>query len=247
MNGVYAITPFTLLDFPDEIACIVWLSKCNLRCVYCHNPEIVFGEGKISEATCFEFLEKRKGQLTGVVFSGGEPTLFKDLPRYMGKARELGFKIKLDTNGSSPDVVKDIVGMKLVDYVALDYKCPANRAKELLGTDNFVGAFEESLAFLINARNENKLGMEIRTTFHADLMDEDDIATIINDLEGRGYEGNYYVQNLVSFGNKTIGNIAEPQRKMDVSRLRMPKNLKVYFRNFSGVPSSLEEALPIVK
>lgn len=243
MGGVHAITPFTLLDYPNEVACIIWFSKCNLRCIYCHNPEIVFGEGKISDETCFDFLEKRKGQLTGVVFSGGEPTLCKDLPIFADKAKELGFKVKIDTNGASPDVIKDFIDRKIVDYIALDYKCPRARAKEIVGTDRFVEVFEQTLDLIISYHNEGRVDVEVRTTFHADLMNEEDLNQMVADLEKRGYKGKYYIQNIVSSGNKTIGNISAPQRLIDVTKLTKPENFQICFRNFMGLPATLEEAL----
>jgi len=247
MGGVHAITPFTLLDYPGEVACIIWFSKCNLRCVYCHNPEIVFGDGKISDATCLDFLEKRKGQLTGVVFSGGEPTLCKDLPFFAAKAKELGFKVKIDTNGANPDVIRDFIDKKLVDCVALDYKCPPGRAKELLGTDKFVEVSKKTLEVLVAAYREKKIDMEVRTTFHSDLMNADDLNQIIADLEHSGYDGKYSIQNIVSFGTQTIGNISKPQSEMDISKIKPSDKIQICFRNFPKLPATLEEALQNIK
>ncbi|MDD3288970.1 MAG: anaerobic ribonucleoside-triphosphate reductase activating protein [Alphaproteobacteria bacterium] len=242
MVGIHAITPFTLLDFPNEMACIIWLSKCNLRCVYCHNPEIVYGEGKISDAAYIEFLERRRGQLTGVVFSGGEPTFNPDLLFYINKARDLGFKIKIDTNGTNPTVLRNLIEGKSVDYIALDYKCAPERAKELLGTDKFIAAFEQSIAILIDAAKNHNLALEIRTTLHSDLMNESDLNRMIASLDEAGYRGAYYIQNVVSVGDKTIGNISKPHSSLDVSKLIKPKNFSIFFRNFPGIPFSLEDA-----
>jgi len=107
MSRIYDITPFTLLDYPDEVACIVWMSGCNLRCVYCHNPDIVLGRGDKEQAELFVFLKARQGKLTSVVFSGGEATFCPILPDLVRKTKEMGFKTKLDTNGGNPKVIRD--------------------------------------------------------------------------------------------------------------------------------------------
>lgn len=235
MGQLYEITPFTLLDYPGEMACIAWFAGCNMRCVYCHNPQIVTGKGEKDEQDLLDFLAKRTGRLSGVVFSGGEATLYQPLPDLIRKVRSMGFKIKLDTNGSRPEVLRGLLEEGLLDYVALDYKCVPEKAEALIGTGKLWEPFRKSLAMLIEAAGEEKsekIGFEIRTTFHADLMDEDDLARMIQDLDEMGYRGTYYIQNIASTGEKTIGNIQEPQRALDRARLPEPKNFTLAFRNF---------------
>ena len=99
---VYSLTPFTQLDYPDEMACIVWLAGCNMRCPYCYNPEIIFGNNNKPWSEIKSFLEKRQGLLDAVVFSGGECTLHPDLELFCADAKALGYKVKIDSNGSSP-------------------------------------------------------------------------------------------------------------------------------------------------
>ncbi len=233
MSHIYDITPFSMLDYPGELSCIVWMPGCNLRCVYCHNPEIVLSKGRKEEAELLKFLESRKGKLTGVVFSGGEATFCPSLPELLRKAKELGFKTKLDTNGSNPKVLKELVNKGLLDYVALDYKCPPYMAEKILGTDRFVEAFNESLDFLIAENGAGRVFLEVRTTISPDHMAEADIAWMIADLEKRGYKGTYYLQNIVTTGENTLGNIPVPSRKIDLAALPAPKTFTLGFRNFN--------------
>jgi len=124
-----AIQRLTLLDYPGHIACTVFTPGCNFRCHYCHNSEFVLPEKLekirrdfIPEETFFRFLERRKGKLEGVCVTGGEPTIHKDLPQFIEKIKAMGFLVKLDTNGSNPKMLADILEKKLVDYVAIDVK-----------------------------------------------------------------------------------------------------------------------------
>lgn len=232
MGQLYDITPFTLLDFPEETACIAWFAGCNLRCVYCHNPDIVHARGHKEVDELLEFLQKRKGLLTGVVFSGGEATFFAGLGPLMRQVKDLGYKIKLDTNGSRPDVLKSLIADELLDYVALDFKCLPERAEELLGTAHYTDRFFESLPLLIREA-ERGLKLEVRTTFHADLMTEEDLGLMIAELDRYGYKGAYYIQNVISFGDKTLGNVAKPSRGIDSGKLPQPLHFNLVFRNFS--------------
>ncbi len=231
LNTLYDITPFTLLDYPGEMACIVWLAGCNMRCVYCHNPDIVKGKGKLEEKKLFDFLKARKGKLTAVVFSGGEPTLSPALPELIGKVKAMGFKIKLDTNGTRPDALKKLLAEGFLDYVALDYKSPPERLKDITGSAKYAKDFQKGLGLLVKAAQQG-LKLEVRTTYHADLMTEDELGQIIHDLEKRGFKGTYYIQDIASHGDKTLGHIAKPVRRLTPEKLPKPKGFKIAFRNF---------------
>jgi pyruvate formate lyase activating enzyme len=232
MGQLYGITPFTLLDFPGEMACIAWFAGCNMRCVFCHNPDIVTGKGEKDESELIDFLETRKGKLSGVVFSGGEPTLYPDLQSLMMRVRDMGFKIKLDSNGTRPEILEPLLKEKLLTYVAMDYKCVPEKTEALLGTSKHVEKFRESLRLMIAAAARNEIIFEVRTTFHTDLMDEEDLNRIIEDMEDLGYTGTYYIQNIASTGDKTIGHITKPERVFDKSRVKEPKAFNVAYRNF---------------
>lgn len=129
----------TLLDYPDKTACIVFTPGCNFRCGFCHNPEFVLPENIIKikddfipEAVFFNFLDKRRGLLDGVVVSGGEPTIAADLLPFMKKIKDLGFLVKLDTNGHRPDVLRKLLDEKVLDYIAMDVKTGLNNYKTLV-------------------------------------------------------------------------------------------------------------------
>ena len=117
----------TLLDFPGHVACTVFTGGCDLRCPFCHNFELVDGTAPsiMDETELIDFLKKRRGLLDGVAFTGGEPCLQRDLPGLMRKVREMGYKVKLDTNGNHPDMLRAMIEEGLVDYVAMDIQhCP---------------------------------------------------------------------------------------------------------------------------
>ncbi len=190
---IHSITPFTLLDFPDRVACILWFAGCNMRCVYCYNPEIVLGKGKISIPQTEAFLRSRQGLLQGVVFSGGECTSHKGMPALVELARQLGYATKVDTNGSRPGVLADLLGRELLDYVALDFKALPHRYLDVTKSQLFA-QFEESLLLLL----ESGIPFEVRTTVHSALIGKDDLAAMTNYLTHIGYQGNYYLQYAVN-------------------------------------------------
>ena len=232
MSKLYTITPFSLLDYPGEMACIAWFAGCNMRCVFCHNPDIVQGKAQKDEQELFDFLEKRKGKLTGVVFSGGEPTLYSDLPAMIKKAKDMGFKTKLDTNGTRPESLRVMLRDRILDYVAMDYKSVPEKIGQIVGNETYWDDFQISLKLLINAMNEGTVSGEIRTTFHTDLMSEDDLNRIIDHLDGLGYTGTYYIQNIHATGEKTLGRVESPTRELDQSLIKEPKGFEISYRNF---------------
>jgi len=210
---ITSITPFTFQDYPEHTACILWFSGCNMACSYCHNPELVKGElAKLPSAQVIEFLESRKGLLEGVVLSGGECMMSVQLPEFARYLKSLGFRVKVDTNGTNPDMLEEMLGEQLIDYVALDYKAPPDLFQSITGFDGYT-LFERSLKLLI----ASGIPLEIRTTVHADLLDEEDINSILKHLENLGFSGTYYVQNFRA--GKTLGNLDEPFNRFDVSRL----------------------------
>jgi pyruvate formate lyase activating enzyme len=221
-----------MLDYPGEMACIVWFVKCNLRCVYCHNPDIVFGEGAVEDATFEAFLEKRRDRLTGVVLSGGEPTFCPEINRYAAMAKQKGYKVKLDTNGSNPAAVRELIEQRLIDMVALDYKAPEAKIEKIAGTSRFVEAHKKTLDLCVGEAARGAIGFEVRTTYDSDFMDEGDLNAMIAYLESAAYAGTYYIQNIVTTGEGTIGQIAEPKRRIDPKLLRQPNGFDLGFRNF---------------
>ena len=168
---IAGLQKMTLLDFPGKVACTVFLHGCNWRCPFCHNSELLAGKGEalMEEAEFFKFLASRKGLLEGVAVSGGEPTLYKQLPEFLKRIKELGFAVKLDTNGSRPEVLKALAAQGLVDYVAVDAKNAPALYGKTVGRENFdLAPVEESLRFLI----DGDLPYELRTTLVKPLHDE---------------------------------------------------------------------------
>jgi pyruvate formate lyase activating enzyme len=228
MLPIYSVTPFTLLDFPGQTACIIWFSGCNMRCGYCHNPGIVRGKGRSTASLVLAFLQKRKGLLDGVVLSGGEATLYKDIVDLAAQIKRLGYAVKLDTNGTRPDIVQELLKDGLVDYVALDYKAPPSKYKKVTATHLF-RRFDETLSRLCW---QDKVPFEVRTTVHRDLLDEQAIIDIMEDLSARGYRGVYYVQNYVNNGHPVLGKLPPQKQVLDLSKLPPAKGFTLEFRNF---------------
>jgi len=213
LKPIYDITPFTALDYPDHLAAIFWFAKCNMRCVYCYNKDIVFGEGKSTEEEAIAFLQSRIGLLEAVVLSGGEATLYDGLVAFCKKIKQLKFKIKLDTNGLNPQMIQELVEKGLVDYIALDYKAPKEKYYEMTKDKHF-DRFSTTLNFLI----QKQFDFEVRTTVHSDLLRVEEISRIIKDLIRRGYTGTYYLQPFV-FTENTIGRVKEEKNPFDRSQL----------------------------
>ncbi len=162
-----AIQRFTMLDYPDKVACIAFTPGCNMRCGFCHNPEFVLPEkikelagNFISDETFFNFLEKRRGLLEGVVVSGGEPTLWADLPEFLSGIKRRGFLTKLDTNGHHPEMIEQLLRDNLVDYVAMDVKTSLTEYPTLVGGN----VKPEHIQKSINILKSSGIPYEFRTT-----------------------------------------------------------------------------------
>lgn len=163
-----------------------------MRCGYCYNPEIVTGKGKVSFEEVLTFLKKRKNLLDGVVFSGGECTMHQDLPWYASEVKNLGMKVKIDTNGSRPHVLENLISENLVDYIALDFKALPQDFEKITKSDFFVD-FEQSLEILISS----KIQFEVRTTIHSDLINERLLSKMYQYLQEKNYLGKYFLQHFV--------------------------------------------------
>lgn len=199
---IASLTPFSLIDYPSKLACILWFGGCNLRCKYCYNSELISPKEFLDEEKVLLFLKSRIGLLDGVVCSGGECSLWGErLLEIAERIKAMGFCVKIDTNGSKPSVLKELVDRELVDYVALDFKAPIYKLEAICGRDYFK-EFEESFALL----RDCKISYEIRTTFHSDLLTPSEIEEMREFLKERGYEGKYFVQGFV--GDKgSLGNL----------------------------------------
>ncbi|MBW1654303.1 anaerobic ribonucleoside-triphosphate reductase activating protein [Flavobacterium quisquiliarum] len=222
-KGIFSLTPFTLLDYPHKTACIVWFAGCNMRCLYCYNPEIVLGKGKMDFDSILSFLKTRKRLLDGVVLSGGECTLSKNIISFIKEIKTMGFAVKIDTNGSNPKVLNSLIHDQLIDYVALDYKSLPHTFKKITQSGLF-SPFEESLKLLI----QSNIPFEIRTTFHSSLITETDFVQMIEYLETQNFEGNYYVQHFMN-NVPTLSKLNDSHKEIRLKNYSTSK-IKVVFR-----------------
>jgi pyruvate formate lyase activating enzyme len=176
-----------------------------MRCSYCYNPDIVNGKGKLSYDDVLDFLRKRVNLLDGVVLSGGECTLHKSIVEFIRQIKALGMLVKIDTNGSNPEMLKFLLQEQLIDFVSLDFKAPANKFEEITKV-NFYSEFKASL----NLLNRDSIPFEVRTTVHSDLLNPHDIKTMSEELYSASYKGKYFLQEFVS-DVITLGNLANPE------------------------------------
>lgn len=225
MSGIYDITKFTMLDYQNHLSCIIWLSGCNMRCQYCHNPQIALAQEKVSVLEYQDFLKSRVGKLEAVVFSGGEATLCKQLPNHMSYAKSLGFKIKLDTNGTNPKMLEELISKNLLDYVALDYKAPEYKFKDITKCNHW-NKFKQSLLLLV----KSNVKFEVRTTWHTDLLTKQDINLILADLLALGYDGHYYLQKCNQVADSNVFEQLSESQEISLNQINRPQNIKVEIR-----------------
>lgn len=193
---IKGIQKLTLLDFPGRVACTVFTAGCNFRCPFCHNASLVLGgsDGFINENEIFAFLEARRGRLSGICISGGEPTLQPDLARFIRRVKELGYAVKLDTNGYRPEVLRELLSEGLLDYVAMDIKSSRERYSAVAGVEVDVSKIEESAALLMSSG----VPYEFRTTVVRELHSAEDFPEIGNWLSGAE---KFYLQSFVDSGD----------------------------------------------
>lgn len=183
---ILGLNKTTLLDYPEHVAATLFAGGCNFRCPYCHNKDIVLSECEpIPDEEIFRFLDKRKNVLTGVCITGGEPTMYADLPDFIGRVKKLGYKVKLDTNGTNPSMLKALIDSGLIDYCAMDVK---NSPQKYAATVGFAGeggfqcaAVDDSVRILLQ---QQKIPYEFRTTVVRELHGEDDMVSISKWIAG---------------------------------------------------------------
>lgn len=187
----------TLLDFPGKVACTIFTGGCNFRCPFCHNASLVIAPSNtdtISEEELFDFLNKRRAILDGVCITGGEPLLQKDIEDFIIKIRDLGYAVKLDTNGAFPEKLRDILSKGLVDYVAMDIKNSKEKYSLTCGTPVDTGKISESISLLIGG----DIPYEFRTTVVRELHEPQDIENIGEWISGAE---RYFLQSFIDSGD----------------------------------------------
>ncbi|MDD5290581.1 MAG: anaerobic ribonucleoside-triphosphate reductase activating protein [Patescibacteria group bacterium] len=240
---------FSLLDYPGRIAAIIFTKGCNFRCHFCYNPMLVWPEKKagrlknissispvksvsvsneasqkdhalIREDGLFDFLTKRRNKLEGVVITGGEPTLHKDLPGFIKKIKKLGYLVKLDTNGTKPEMLEKLIKEKLVDYLAMDIKAPEDKYQKVVNARVDFKKIEKSVRII----RESGLPHEFRTTMVPGLLGKEDIEKIGRLIKGadnwflQKFKGGTDLvdesfQGLSPFKDKEMGEMVKTGRK----------------------------------
>jgi len=203
---------FSLIDYPEHLAAIVFTQGCNFRCHFCYNPMLVVpfskredndrlqdnaaygvvrenGHSLIPEDDLFNFLKLRVGKLDGVVISGGEPTLHHDLPEFIKKIKALGYNVKLDSNGTNPEMLQKLIDENLIDYIGMDIKGPEDNSEKVVGVEVDLNKIKESIKIVIGS----SVRYEFRTTIVPGLHNNDDISTMGEMIRGAG---KWYLQEF---------------------------------------------------
>ena len=173
----------SLIDYPGKICAIVFTLGCNSRCSYCHNPELVYPElfnKPIPEEEIFSFLGKRRGKLDAVTITGGEPTLQADLIDFILRIKKLEFLVKLDSNGSNPDVLQNAISSEVLDYIAMDVKAPLEKYREITSSNIDPERIKKSIGLIMNSNTE----YEFRITITESQLDESDMSKIGKLIDG---------------------------------------------------------------
>ena len=220
---IHGLQKMTLLDYPGKVACTVFLGGCDMRCPFCHNAELLDGSAPalMEDGELLDFLKKRQGLLDGVAVTGGEPLLRSDLGVLFEKIRDLGYPVKLDTNGTHPDRLRDSIDRGLVQYVAMDIKNAPERYAETAGLEQLdLSPVRESVSLLM----EGTIPYEFRTTVVAELHDEDSFRGIGNWIRGAEQ---YFLQaftdrDTVPFAGFHTPGEAELARYLEIMRRYVP-------------------------
>jgi pyruvate formate lyase activating enzyme len=166
---------FSLIDYPGKTAAVIFTQGCNMFCPYCHNPQLVYPnlfENALNENEIFDFLKKRRTLLNGVVITGGEPAVHKDLPEFILKIKELGYPVKLDTNGGEPEMLPRLINDKLIDFIAMDIKAPLEKYRLFFKGD--LSRIVKSVSII----RGSGLPHLFRTTFDTGILDGHDLPKI---------------------------------------------------------------------
>lgn len=207
---IQGIQKMTLLDYPGKVACTVFLAGCNLRCPFCHNSELLDGtaEPVMDDTELLAFLRKRRGLLDGICFTGGEPLMRRDLPGLLRQIKLLGYPVKLDTNGTFPDRLREMVTEGLVDYVAMDIKNDASHYAETAGVDEVdFESVMQSIAFLL----EGNVDYEFRTTVVNELHNRESFQEIGKMIQGAKQ---YYIQPFIDRDSVAYAGFHAPESEI---------------------------------
>ncbi|HUT22695.1 MAG TPA: anaerobic ribonucleoside-triphosphate reductase activating protein [Candidatus Bipolaricaulota bacterium] len=195
MMKIGGMQTLTLIDYPGAVAATIFLLGCNLRCHFCHNPELVLGDEaaeKLNAKEIFDFLQSRREFLEGVCITGGEPTIWRDLPDFIDKIKEMGFKVKLDTNGTNYKMLGDLINQKKIDYVAMDIKAPWDKYEQVVGRKVNIVQIKKSAHLLLSG----SVDYEFRSTVLPVLHKKEDLIAMARQIKGAK---RYYLQQFKPF------------------------------------------------
>ena len=225
---LHGLSKLTLLDFPGHLACTVFTGACNFRCPFCHNAPLVLAPDscpQISEEEFFEFLSSRKGKLDGVCITGGEPTLQPDLPDFIAKIKDLGFLVKLDTNGYRPEVLKSLLKQNLPDMVAMDIKNSKEQYALTSGLEEAafdISRIEESISLLLTSSIPHEFRTTVTKELHS-LKTMQSLGLWLSKLAEKNtgsplFSSPYFLQNFKDSGDLVccIANRFQPVEEMEL-------------------------------
>jgi len=217
MMKIGGLQRVSLIDYPGYISAIIFTQGCNFKCPYCHNPELVNPDLfrtpiKVSEV--IDFLESRKGKLDAVSICGGEPTIQDNVISFIRQIKKMGFAVKLDTNGSVPNVLKTLIADNMLDFIAMDVKAPLDKYRDIVKANVNQDAIQESIRLVLNA----KIPYEFRTTIVESQLDENDILQIGKMINGAGH---YVLQNFMA--KKTLDKKFAKEKSFSEEKLRKIK------------------------
>lgn len=215
----------TLLNYPDKIACTIFTSGCNLRCPFCHNSGLVTNNyNEISFDSIYEYLKKRIGILDGVCITGGEPLIHADIKDYIKKIKDLGYLVKIDTNGCNPKLLKELIDLKLVDYIAMDIKNIYSKYDITSGVKVNIDNIKKSISIIENSG----IDYEFRTTIVKEFHSTQDIKEILSYISSNS---NYYIQNFKNSNDVFNRNLSSFSEKELVEMKNKINNKNIYFRD----------------
>lgn len=214
----------TLLDYPNLVACIIFTQGCNFKCGFCHNSDLLPNStGVIEETEIFEYLNMRKKILDGVVISGGEPTIQKDLKEFIKKIKTFNLKVKLDTNGTNPKLIKELIEEKLVDYIAMDIKNNFDNYDKVIGTKTNIENIKKSIDIIKNSNIDHEFRTTIMKNYH-NLENIKNICELIGNSK-------YYLQNFKDSENvldKSLKSFTDQELKdLEKNLISIFPNVKV--------------------
>lgn len=215
----------TLLNYPDKVACTIFTSGCNLRCPFCHNSGLVTNNyNEISFDSIYEYLKKRIGILDGVCITGGEPLIHADIKDYIKKIKDLGYLVKIDTNGCNPKLLKELIDLKLVDYIAMDIKNIYSKYDITSGVKVNIDNIKKSIRIIENSG----IDYEFRTTIVKEFHSTEDIKEILSYISSNS---NYYIQNFKNSNDVFNRNLSSFSEDELVEMKNKINNKNIHFRD----------------